>query len=95
MVERPIKKSERQSPAVTGDSSENGDALSPVQSDRKSLKPVGRRSSDSGKKSSFKDEARQNVNPALARGPKPVKVQPVIETEPETESEPIADDTQE
>ncbi|WP_414526522.1 hypothetical protein [Nodularia chucula] len=94
MVERPIKKSERQSPAVTGDSSENGDALSPVESDRKSSKPA-RRSSNSDKKSNFKEETRQKVNPALARGPKPVKVAPPVLAEPESESEPIVEEPQE
>ena len=95
MVERPIKKSERQSQAITGDSSDNSDSLSPVESQSKSSKPVVNRSSSKEKKSSFKDDTRQRVNPALARGPKPVKPPVNVTPEPETESEPISDEPQE
>ncbi|MDB9374224.1 hypothetical protein [Nodularia sphaerocarpa] len=95
MVERPIKKSERQSQAITDNSSENSDSMPPVESQAKSLKPVINRSSNTGKKSSFKDDTRQKVNPALARGPKPVKLPVNLKTEPEGESEPISDEPQE
>ncbi|GAX37805.1 hypothetical protein [Nodularia sp. NIES-3585] len=95
MVERPIKKSERQSQPITDNSSENSDSMTPVESQSKSLKPVVNRSSSAGKKSSLKDDTRQRVNPALARGPKPVKLPVNVKTEPESESEPISDEPQE
>ncbi|KZL50115.1 hypothetical protein A2T98_09185 [Nodularia spumigena CENA596] len=94
MVERPIKKSERQSQAATGNSSENSDSMPPVESQTKSLKPVVNRSSNTGKKSSFKDDNIQRGNPALARGPKPAKPPVNVKTEPESESEPISDEPQ-
>ncbi|MEA5514720.1 hypothetical protein [Nodularia sp. UHCC 0506] len=93
MVERPIKKSERQSQAITDNSSENSDSMVPVESQSKSLKPVVNRSSNTGKKSSLKDDTRQKVNPALARGPKPVKPPVSVKTEPESESESISDES--
>ncbi len=95
MVERPIKKSERQSQAITDNSSENSDSTPPVESQSKSLKPVVNRSSNAGKKSSFKDDTRQKGNPALARGPKPAKPPVNVKTEPESESEAISDEPQE
>lgn len=95
MVERPIKKSERQSQAITDNSSENSDSLLPAESPSKSLKPVVNRSSSGEKKSSFKDDTRQKGNPALARGPRPVKIPVNLKTEPESESEPISDEPQE
>ncbi|MBE9199837.1 MULTISPECIES: hypothetical protein [unclassified Nodularia (in: cyanobacteria)] len=95
MVERPIKKSERQAQAITDNNSESSDSLPPVESQSKSVKPVVNRSSSTGKKSSFKDDIRQKVSPALARGPKPVKVPVNVKTEPESESEPISDEPQE
>ncbi len=94
MVERPIKKSERQSQASTDNSSENPDSQPHLESQSKSLKPVVNRSSRAEKKSSFKDDTRQKVNPALARGPKPVKVPVNVKTEPENESEPVSDEPQ-
>ncbi|WP_375471861.1 hypothetical protein [uncultured Nostoc sp.] len=98
MVERPIKKSERQSQANTDSNSENSDSVTPIESNPKSSKPSRDRSSDKGKKgSSYRDESRPPVNPALARGPKPVKPPaPKVKTEElETESESISEESQE
>ncbi|MDZ8262395.1 hypothetical protein [Nostoc sp. ChiQUE01b] len=105
MVERPIKKSERQSQESTDSNSENSDSVTPIESNPKSSKPtrdaeggLRLRSSDKGKKaSSYKDESRPPVNPALARGPKPVKPPtPKVKTEElETESESISEESQE
>jgi len=50
MVERPIKKSERQSQANTENNSENLDSTPPVESNPKSSKPDRNRSSGKGKK---------------------------------------------
>ncbi|WP_257236611.1 hypothetical protein [Nostoc sp. 'Peltigera malacea cyanobiont' DB3992] len=49
------------------------------------------------KGSSYRDEGRQPTNPALARGPKPVKPPaPKVQTEElETESESISEESQE
>ncbi|MDM9583863.1 MULTISPECIES: hypothetical protein [unclassified Nostoc] len=97
MVERPIKKSERQSQGSTDSNSENSDSVTPIESNPKSSKPSRERSSDKGKKgSSYRDEGRQPVNPALARGPKPVKPPaPKVQTEElETESESISEESQ-
>ncbi len=98
MVERPIKKSERQAQGSTDSNSENSDSVTPIESNPKSSKPSRDRSSDKGKKgSSSRDESRQPVNPALARGPKPVKPPaPKVKTEElETESESISEESQE
>lgn len=90
MVERPIKKSERQAQANTDSDLGNGDIRESLP---KSSKPSGNRSSGKGKKSSFRDENKQPTNPALARGPKPVKPKPVSNPEPETEVEPTSEDS--
>jgi hypothetical protein len=91
MVERPIKKSERQSQASADNDS---DSKPSIESNPKRAKSNSDRSSGKRKKESFKDEAKPPVNPALARPPKPAKP-PVIkaEPEPETESEPISSET--
>ncbi len=94
MVERPIKKSERQSQANTDTNSENLDSIPPVESKPKTSKPDGNRSSGKGKKGSFADENKPPVNPALMRGPKPVKPPAKVETEVETESEPISEESE-
>jgi hypothetical protein len=97
MVERPIKKSERQAKPETDSNSENADFTPPVKSTNpKSSKNTDGRSSgrDRDKKGSFGDDSRQPSNPALARGPKPVKPQPKVEAEPETLEEPISEETQ-
>ncbi|MBG1244350.1 hypothetical protein [Nostoc sp. NZL] len=95
MVERPIKKSERQSQASTDNNSENTDSIAPIESNPKSSKPSRNRSSGTGKKASYGDENRQQGNPALARGPKPVKPPVKVQTEElETESETISEESQ-
>ncbi|BBD68376.1 hypothetical protein NIES4072_43110 [Nostoc commune NIES-4072] len=96
MVERPIKKSERQAQASTDNNSENTDSIPPIESNPKSSKPSRNRSSDKGKKASYGEENRQQGNPALARGPKPVKPPIKVQTEElETESEPTSEESQE
>jgi hypothetical protein len=98
MVERPIKKSERQAQGSTDKNSENSDSIPPIESNPKSSKPSrdrSDRSSGKGKKGSFGDENRQPTNPALARGPKPVKPPVKVVTEElETESEPLSEESQ-
>jgi hypothetical protein len=94
MIERPIKKSERQSQANTDYNSENSDSVLPIESDPTSSKPSGNRSFGKGKKASFGNENKQQANPALARGPKPVKPKINVKTETETESESISQESQ-
>ena len=95
MVERPIKKSERQAQASTDNNSENTDSIPPIESNPKSSKPSRNRSSEKGKKASYGEESRQQGNPALARGPKPVKPPVKVQTEElETESEPTSEESQ-
>jgi hypothetical protein len=95
MVERPIKKSERQSQANTDNNSENTDSVTPIESNPKSSKPSRNRSSGTGKKASYGDENRQQGNPALARGPKPVKPPVKVQTEElETESETTSEESE-
>ena len=93
MVERPIKKSERQAKADTGSESQNSDSMPTAQPKAKSSKRNDDRSEGRGKKASFGDESRQSVNPALARGPKPVKPQPKVII-PESESETISEESE-
>jgi hypothetical protein len=94
MVERPIKKSERQPSSGTDSESENSDSMPTAKSNPKSSKQSDDRSKSRGKKATLGDESRQSVNPALARGPKPVKPQPKVIIEPESESEPISEESQ-
>ncbi|MCW5317846.1 hypothetical protein GTQ43_29960 [Nostoc sp. KVJ3] len=97
MVERPIKKSERQSQANTDNNSEKTDSITPtpIESNPKNSKPTRNRSSGTEKKASYGDEKRQQGNPALARGPKPVKPPVKVQTEElETESETISEESQ-
>ncbi|MHC5937963.1 hypothetical protein [Nostoc sp.] len=96
MVERPIKKSERQSQGSTDNNSEKSDSIPPIESNPKSSKPSRNRSSGTEKKASYGDDNRQSGNPALARGPKPVKPPAKVKTEElETESESISEESQE
>jgi hypothetical protein len=90
MVERPIKKSERQPQADADKDSGNQDF---GESNHKSSKSSGNRSTGKGKKSSYGDENKQPISPALARGPKPVKPKVVTTPEPETESESTSEDS--
>lgn len=93
MVERPIKKSDRQPNASTDNNAEKLDSVPPVESNPKTLKRINDISSSRGKKASLGDESKQQVhNPALARGPKPVKPPAIVKTEPETESQPISEE---
>ncbi|MBD2771274.1 hypothetical protein [Iningainema tapete] len=85
MVERPIKKSDRQAKIATDNNPENVDSTPPVESTPKIIKKRDDNSSGRGKKAAVVDESRQQVNPALARGPKPVKSQPKV-VEPETDA---------
>lgn len=102
MVERPIKKSERQSNTNADSNSENLDSTPPVESNPKSIKRNSdrgadsseRRSSGRGKKSSYGNESKPPVNPALARGPKPVKAKPNVIVEPEVEAESVSEESQ-
>lgn len=85
MVERPIKKSERQSPANAESDSQNSE-FEPRGSSRREGRD-NRVKDKAGKgKRKFEDKA-PPVNPALARGPKPTKFQPKPEPEPEPEAE--------
>ncbi|MBD2603445.1 hypothetical protein H6G81_02590 [Scytonema hofmannii FACHB-248] len=94
MVERPIKKSERQPSPDTDNQPEKSDSMPTAKPTPKSSKRSDDRSEGRGKKATFGDESRQSVNPALARGPKPVKPQPKVIIEPESESEPISEESQ-
>lgn len=94
MVERPIKKSERQPSSGTDSESEKSDSMPTAKPNPKSSKQSDDRSEGRGKKASFKDESRQSVNPALARGPKPVKPQPKVIIEAESESETMNEESQ-
>lgn len=90
MVERPIKKSERQSQVNTDSESQNLDSI-PQQSNPKSLKKNNdSKSKSKGRKGTNANESVAPVNPALARPPKPVKPKVTVKTEPEeTESQSI------
>ncbi|MBD2166581.1 hypothetical protein H6G04_19470 [Calothrix membranacea FACHB-236] len=94
MVERPIKKSERQAQANTDNNSENLDSVTPTESNPQKSKPSGNRSSGKGKKGSFKDEGKPPVNPALVRGPRPVKPKIDVKANSETDSESISEESQ-
>jgi hypothetical protein len=101
MVERPIKKSERQAKANLEANSEHASTVSEehtVVSEEHTVRPVRKdkdRSSDQGEergrskgkrgkdKSRWDTDGKPPVNPALMRGPKPVKAKSEPEPEPE------------
>lgn len=99
MVERPIKKSERQA-KPEGESSETVAKALPTRNvDRPTLSKDKPKSDDNGDKGSDRgkdkgrgkgrgreEEPRQMLSPALARGPKPTKPKP---PEPEVEETPV------
>ncbi|NJL63650.1 MAG: hypothetical protein HC903_19680 [Methylacidiphilales bacterium] len=91
MVEKPIKKSDRQS-NPEGES-ENLDAM-PVKSNRSDRTPRNNKREGKGKKSFDSEESKVPSNPALARPPKP-KPPVVAKTEPEVESAPVSEETEE
>ena len=78
MVERPIKKSERQV-QPTDDSSET-----PVAPPAKPIRSSGDRKKDrgKGKKGPKAEEPKAGVNLALMRGPRPTKPKPPVEEAP-------------
>lgn len=97
MVERPIKKADRQPKGTDDNSSENSDSQP-----NQSIPKISKQGSDTpkesrsdradtkGKKYGNADAPSTGGNPALARGPKPVKPKPpvvVAETEPEEVSQ--------
>jgi len=72
MVERPIKKSERQA---------NPDASSsspPPKEERKERSTRGKDKGKGGKRGSRNEEPKQAVNPAFARPPKPSNAKPPV-----------------
>lgn len=91
MVERPIKKSERQPQANTDDNSGKSEFKPPVESNRKNSK---RDRSSKGKKGNSDKEPKQAINPALMRGPKPVKAPTNITPEPESQAEQVSEESQ-
>jgi len=95
MVERPIKKSERQAQANTDNNSGNSDSAPSIESNPKRSHSGSNRSSGKRKKESSKGEVKQQINPALARGPKPVKAPVIVKSEPETESEQVSENSPE
>lgn len=97
MVERPIKKSERQAQAGAEGNSENQlDSKDSADFNRGRGKGKKERSSGRGKKSSA-DEFKPPVNPALQRPPKPAKppVKKEVEPEPEAETAVAVEESQE
>lgn len=84
MVERPIKKSERQSPTNAESDSQNSE-FEPRGSSRREGRD-NRVKDKAGKGKRKFEEKAPPVNPALARGPKPTKFQPKPEPEPEVET---------
>lgn len=94
MVERPIKKSERQHQTNSDSNSANSDSAPSIKSNPKSSNSNSNRSSGKKRKESSKDGIKQQVNPALARGPKPAKAPVIVKTEPETNSEEIVENSQ-
>ena len=80
MVERPIKKSERQD----NPDASNSSALQPKKEERRERSDRGK-GKGKGKKGSRKEEAPKAVNLALVRPPKPGKAKPPVIEEVATE----------
>ncbi|MBD0346476.1 MAG: hypothetical protein ICV63_16945 [Coleofasciculus sp. Co-bin14] len=100
MVERPIKKSERQTVAPSSDVSEQvkGKERPTEESvDSTSRRSFQKKDKSKGKgKRDQKDSAPSRVNPALVRGPKPTQPKPpVLEETPEETIEPGLEQTPE
>jgi hypothetical protein len=89
MVDRPIKKADRQNPPVESDGT-------PKSSEAPSKKSSSNRGGDKGGKrdSNKRDEPRAPENLALMRGPKPSKAKPpVIKEAPEVGEDAATEDT--
>lgn len=84
MVERPIKKSERQA----NPEGSNNESRESSRDDNQGRPPRGRgKGKGKGKKGGRQEEAPKAVNPAFARPPKPSKPQaPVVEETPAEET---------
>jgi hypothetical protein len=87
MVDRPIKKADRQNPPVDGDNT-------PRSAESPSKKSASSRGADKGRRDSKKDEPKQPENLALMRGPKPSKAKPPVikEATPEASEEAATDE---
>lgn len=94
MVERPIKKSERQAHAAPSDVEQvsapelnsvegSPDATSLAAKEKITLQPVQRKDKTKGKGSSERQSEQLPVNRALVRGPKPKKSELPIKQSPE------------
>lgn len=99
MVERPIKKSERQAVAPQSEVGEGVkekrhpikerlDSTTSTPEDRSATRSLrGKDNSKRKGKSKQKDSPSSNVNPALVRGPKPTKPKPPVIQEVPSETE--------
>jgi hypothetical protein len=87
MVDRPIKKADRQNPPVDSDNT-------PRSSEAPSKKSSSSRGADKGRRDSKQDEPKQPENLALMRGPKPSKAKPPVikEATPEVADEASSDE---
>jgi hypothetical protein len=89
MVDRPIKKADRQNPPVESDGN-------PRSSEAPSKKSSSNRGADKGgrRDSNKRDEPKAPENLALMRGPKPSKAKPPVikEAEPEVSEETATED---
>ncbi len=92
MVERPIKKSERLAKAASGESESSEAVREPRSEPRSKDRGRGKGGKKGGRKGK-EEEPKQAVNPALMRGPRPVKPKPVVEEPPieETATEAVED----
>ncbi len=95
MVDRPIKKADRQNPPVESD----GNPKSSEAPKKKSSENRESRGADKGgrRDSNKRDEPRAPENLALMRGPKPSKAKPPVmkEAEPEISEETATEDAAE
>ena len=95
MVERPIKKSERQSQIKTDGTPTDGTKTDVTKTDvttshnrpQPAEKSQRKGAKGKSKKASSKDELKSPVNPALARPPKPPRLNMQRKPEPEPEAE--------
>lgn len=78
MVERPIKKADRQPNSEASESTPKAQKFDDSDNKR-SNRGGGDKDKRGGKRGSRDEEVKQPVNLALVRGPKPTKPQPIVE----------------
>jgi hypothetical protein len=95
MVDRPIKKADRQNPPVENDGTPKSSEAPSKKSSSSSSRSEDRGDRGGRRDSNKRDEPRAPENLALMRGPKPSKAKPPVIKEEVAEVDEVVEDTSE